>query len=168
MGVSVNLSGKQFADPDLAGEIEETIGRHGLDPLGLKLEITESVLMENSARNTDQLDRLRGLGLELMIDDFGTGYSSLAHLQSFALDALKIDRSFVMGMEFEDGKAEIVRTVLALARSLGLEVVAEGIETMQALEMLRELDCEHGQGYFFSSPMDGESAEAWMENPPRY
>ncbi len=124
--------------------------------------------MARTHENTATLHALRELGIKLSIDDFGTGYSSLANLQSFPLDSLKIDRSFVMGMEFEEGKVEIVRTVLALARSLGMDVVAEGIETVEALNMLRELECHHGQGYFFSTPLDGESAVAWMQNPPRW
>ena len=165
--IAVNLTARQFENPDLVPEIVESLEVSGLGPDGLDLEMTESVVMARTRENTVTLQNLRDLGIKLLIDDFGTGYSSLASLQSFPLDSLKIDRSFVMGMEFEEGKAEIVRTVLALARALGLEVVAEGIETAEALEMLRGLECEHGQGYYFSSPIDGNSAAAWIENPPR-
>ena len=168
VSIAVNLSARQFEKPDLVDEVVESLQRSGLAPAHLHLEMTESVVMARTRENQERLRRLRELGIKLLIDDFGTGYSSLASLQSFALDALKIDRSFVMGMEFEDSKTEIVRTVLALARSLGLEVVAEGIESPRALEMLRELDCHYGQGYFFSSPMDAESAAAWIEDPPTY
>jgi diguanylate cyclase (GGDEF)-like protein/PAS domain S-box-containing protein len=166
LAVSVNLSGRQFADPDLAGEIERTITRHDLDPRGLKLEITESVLMEHSSRNTDQLDRLRGLGLELMIDDFGTGYSSLSSLHRFPIETLKIDRTFVNRMEFEEENSEIVRTILTLGRNLDMSVVAEGVETQAQLELLRGLGCDMGQGFLFSNAVDAESAEAWLASLP--
>jgi EAL domain-containing protein (putative c-di-GMP-specific phosphodiesterase class I) len=166
ISVSVNLSGKQFADPDLAGNIERTIDRHGLDPRGLKLEITESVLMENSARNTGQLARLRGLGLELMIDDFGTGYSSLSSLHRFPIETLKIDRTFVNRMEFEEENSEIVRTIMTLGRNLDMSVVAEGVETQAQLELLRGLGCDMGQGFLFSNAVDAEAAEAWLESLP--
>jgi diguanylate cyclase (GGDEF)-like protein len=168
VSIAVNLSARQFENESLVDEVSSLLDEAGLEPNELHLEMTESVIMARTRENQLRLRALRDLGIKLLIDDFGTGYSSLASLQGFALDALKIDRSFVTGMEFEEGKAEIVRTVLALARALGLEVVAEGIETAQALNMLRELNCEQGQGYFFSSPMDGDSATAWMENPPRY
>ncbi|HED65700.1 MAG TPA: EAL domain-containing protein [Planctomycetes bacterium] len=166
--VAVNLSARQLEDTDLVAEVEAALADTGLDPDGLDLEVTESSLMARTRENKATLHALRDLGIKLHIDDFGTGYSSLAHLQSFPVDCLKVDRSFVNGMEFEEGKAEIVRTVLALARTLGMEVVAEGIETEAALEMLRSLECEHGQGYFFSSPLDGESAAAWLDRPPRW
>jgi EAL domain-containing protein (putative c-di-GMP-specific phosphodiesterase class I) len=166
ISVSVNLSGRQFADPDLAGRVEDTIGRHELDPRGLKLEITESVLMENSARNAGQLQRLRELGLELMIDDFGTGYSSLSSLHRFPIATLKIDRTFVNRMEFEEENSEIVRTILTLGRNLGMTVVAEGVETQAQHELLKELGCDMGQGFLFSNAVDAESAEAWLESLP--
>jgi len=168
VSVAVNLSARQFENPGLIDEIVESLDTAGLDPTGLDLEMTESVVMARTRENAATLQALRDLGIKLLIDDFGTGYSSLASLQSFPLDSLKIDRSFVMGMEFEDGKAEIVRTVLALAKALGLEVVAEGIETAESLDILRQLDCEHGQGYFFSAPLDGEAAAAWIEDPPGF
>jgi len=168
VSVAVNLSARQLESEGLVDEVAGALDRTRLDPSGLDLEMTESSVMARTRENTQTLQALRDLGIKLLIDDFGTGYSSLAHLQSFPLDCLKIDRSFVMGMEYEDGKAEIVRTVLALAQTLGLEVVAEGIETAEALQMLRALECEHGQGYFFSSPLDGESAAAWMEDSPRW
>jgi diguanylate cyclase (GGDEF)-like protein/PAS domain S-box-containing protein len=166
--MAINLSARQFESESLVTEVAECLEASGLEPQGLDLEMTESVVMARTKANAATLQSLRDLGIKLLIDDFGTGYSSLASLQSFPLDALKIDRSFVMGMELDDGKAEIVRTVLALAKSLGLEVVAEGIETAEALAMLRELDCDNGQGYFFSPPVDGESAQAWLADPPRW
>jgi diguanylate cyclase (GGDEF)-like protein/PAS domain S-box-containing protein len=166
IAVSVNLSGRQFGDPDLAGRVEATIKSHGLDPRGLKLEITESVLMEHTARNAGQLQRLRDLGLELMIDDFGTGYSSLSSLHRFPIATLKIDRTFVNRMEFEEENSEIVRTIMTLGRNLDMTVVAEGVETQAQLELLRELGCDMGQGFLFSNAVDAESAEAWLQSLP--
>ncbi len=168
ISIAVNLSARQFENPALVDEIVQCLETAGLEPDSLDLEMTESVVMARTRENAATLQALRDLGIKLLIDDFGTGYSSLASLQSFPLDSLKIDRSFVMGMEFEDGKAEIVRTVLALAKALELEVVAEGIETAESLAILRDLECEHGQGYYFSAPVDGDAAAAWIENPPSF
>lgn len=168
LAISVNLSGRQFQDPNLVAEVAGTLASSDLDPRGLKLEMTESVVMEHSRGNAATLQSLRDLGVALLIDDFGTGYSSLASLRNFPLDCLKIDRSFVSQMEFEDGKAEIVRIILTLAAKLGLDVVAEGVETAEELKMLRELHCQLGQGYYFAAPLDQEAAESWIENSPRY
>ena len=168
ISVSVNLSGRQFAEPDLAGDIESTIERHGLDPRALKLEITESVLMENSASNASQLQKLRNLGLDLMIDDFGTGYSSLSSLHRFPIKTLKIDRTFVSRMEFEPENSEIVKTILTLGHNLDMDVVAEGVETPVQLEQLRDLGCQMGQGFLFSNAVDAESAEAWLQTVPSW
>jgi diguanylate cyclase (GGDEF)-like protein/PAS domain S-box-containing protein len=168
LSVAVNLSARQFEDPGLLGDVRACLARAELEPDALELEMTESVVMARTRENRAVLQALRDLGLELLIDDFGTGYSSLACLSSFPLDSLKIDRSFVMGMEHEGGKAEIVRTILALAKTLGLDVVAEGIETAEALSMLRELECGHGQGFFFSGAVDPVAAAQWIENPPRW
>ncbi|MEM7307058.1 MAG: GGDEF and EAL domain-containing protein [Planctomycetota bacterium] len=168
ISVSVNLSGRQFAEPDLASEIEAAIAKHELDPRALKLEITESVLMENSASNASQIKKLRDLGLELMIDDFGTGYSSLSSLHRFPIGTLKIDRTFVSRMEFEEENSEIVRTIMTLGKNLDMSVVAEGVETQAQLDQLRDLGCEMGQGFLFSNAVDAESAEAWLETVPRW
>jgi diguanylate cyclase (GGDEF)-like protein/PAS domain S-box-containing protein len=168
IAISVNLSGRQFQDPNLIDEIAGVLKSTSLDPRGLKLEMTESVVMEHSRGNAETLQSMRDLGVALLIDDFGTGYSSLASLRNFPLDALKIDRSFVSQMEFEEEKAEIVRIILTLASKLGLDVVAEGVETARELEMLRGLECQLGQGYYFAAPFNSDSAEAWIENSPRW
>lgn len=168
VAVAVNLSARQFDDPNIVAEIQGCLERAGLDPDGLELEMTESVVMARTRENAKKLAALRALGVQLLIDDFGTGYSSLASLTSFPLDTLKIDRSFVSRMEFEEDKAEIVRVLCSLARRLGLQVVAEGIETAEQLRMLKTLDCHFGQGFFFSSAIDGESAGAWIERSPRW
>ena len=160
--MSVNLSAKQFAQPDLVERIEQALRESGLDPGCLKLEITESVLMENSATAVEMLKRLRAVGVGLSIDDFGTGYSSLSYLHRFPASALKIDRSFVSRLSDNDENAELVRTIITLARTLGMKVVAEGVETASQLAQLRALECDHGQGYYFSKPMDAVAAEGYL------
>jgi diguanylate cyclase (GGDEF)-like protein/PAS domain S-box-containing protein len=168
VGVAVNLSARQFEDGELLDSVARALEKSALDPARLELEMTESVVMARTRENAERLRSLRDLGIRLLIDDFGTGYSSLSSLQSFPLDCLKIDRSFVSRMEFEAEKREIVRTIVALARTLEMEVVAEGIETAEELAMLRELGCEYGQGYFFSSAVDAHALAGWMERPPRW
>jgi len=156
--MSVNLSSKQFIQPNLIGKIGETLKRTGLDPRNLKLEITESVVMENVDIATNMLRQIRALGIELSIDDFGTGYSSLSYLHRFPLNTLKIDRSFVIHMTGNSENTEIVRTIVMLAKTLGMDVIAEGVETQEQLAQLWALDCKYGQGYFFSKPVSGSVA----------
>jgi diguanylate cyclase (GGDEF)-like protein len=160
--ISVNLSGKQFMQHDLLEQIQAVLRETGLDPRSLKLEITETVVMENIETATRTLEQLRALGVELSIDDFGTGYSSLSYLQSFPVSILKVDRSFVSRITESDGTVEIVRTILRLAQHLGMSVVAEGVETEQQRAQLRALECEFGQGYYFSKPMDEDAVEALL------
>jgi diguanylate cyclase (GGDEF)-like protein/PAS domain S-box-containing protein len=168
VAVAVNLSGRQFEDGELMGSVTHALESSELAPARLELEMTESVVMARTRENAERLHALRDLGIRLLIDDFGTGYSSLSSLQSFPLDSLKIDRTFVSRMEFEAEKREIVKTIVSLARTLEMEVVAEGIETPEELAMLRELGCEYGQGYFFSSAVDSAAIADWMERPPRW
>jgi diguanylate cyclase (GGDEF)-like protein/PAS domain S-box-containing protein len=168
VSVAVNLSGRQFEDGELMASVVRALERSALAPQRLELEMTESVVMARTRENAERLHSLRDLGIRLLIDDFGTGYSSLSSLQSFPLDSLKIDRTFVSRMEFEEEKREIVRTIVSLARTLKMEVVAEGIETAEQLAMLRELGCEYGQGYYFSSAVDAQATEGWMERPPQW
>jgi diguanylate cyclase (GGDEF)-like protein len=157
--ISVNLSGKQFTQADLIGQVKDILDETKLDPRSLKLEITESVVMENIDTATEMLKQLRALGVQLSIDDFGTGYSSLSYLHRFPIDTLKVDRSFVMRMVDNNENIEIVRTILMLAQNLGMDVVAEGVETKEQLALLRKLGCENGQGYFFSRPVSVAGAE---------
>ncbi|HVF48494.1 MAG TPA: EAL domain-containing protein [Pyrinomonadaceae bacterium] len=159
MFISVNLSGKQFAQHDLINEVAYILNETKIDPHSLKLEITESVVMENIETATEMLKQLRALGVQLSIDDFGTGYSSLSYLHRFPIDTLKIDRSFVTCMAENNENMEIVRTIIMLAQNLGMDVVAEGVETNEQLSLLRKLGCENGQGYFFSKPVYQEGAE---------
>ncbi len=166
--MSVNLSGKQFAQPNLIGEVARIIEEVGIDPRSLKLEITESVVMDNIETATEMLKQLRLLGVQLSIDDFGTGYSSLSYLHRFPIDTLKIDRSFVTQMTNNNENAEIVRTIVMLAQNLGMDVVAEGVETSEQLALLRKLNCENGQGYFFSRPADSKGAEKIIADTYRH
>src|SRR5260370_25880615 len=160
--MSVNLSGKQVAQPELIGQIKEIIEETHVEPRHLKLEITESAVMENAEMAVQLLKRLKALGVQLSIDDFGTGYSSLGYLHRFPLDTLKIDRSFVGRIGETAENTEIVRTVVSLADSMGMEVVAEGVETLGQLAQLRKLNCQYGQGYLFSRPVDADSATTSM------
>ncbi|HKQ53317.1 MAG TPA: EAL domain-containing protein [Pyrinomonadaceae bacterium] len=160
--ISVNLSGKQFAQPDLIDQVKNIIRETRLSPRGLKIEITESVVMENIETATEMLQQLRDLGVQLSIDDFGTGYSSLSYLHRFPIDTLKIDRSFVIRMIDNNENLEIVRTIVMLAQNLGMDVIAEGVETKEQLALLRKLKCENGQGYYFSKPLDVKGAETLL------
>jgi diguanylate cyclase (GGDEF)-like protein/PAS domain S-box-containing protein len=155
--VSVNISGRQFAQGDLCAQIEQALAAADFDPRCLQLEITESVLMENAQTIVPALTRLRELGVELALDDFGTGYSSLSYLRRFPIQTLKIDRSFVARDDPEN--AEIVRTIILLARNMGKDAVAEGVETPAQLATLRALDCPYAQGYLFSRPQDAAAIE---------
>jgi diguanylate cyclase (GGDEF)-like protein/PAS domain S-box-containing protein len=166
LSISVNLSAKQFTQPDLIEQVERVLRETGLDPGSLKLEITESAVMENSGTAVEMLKRLRAVGVELSIDDFGTGYSSLSYLHRFPVSTLKIDRSFVSRMTDNDENAEFVRTIITLARTLGMQVVAEGVETQAQLARLKALGCERGQGFYFSRPMGREAAEEFLSDIP--
>jgi diguanylate cyclase (GGDEF)-like protein/PAS domain S-box-containing protein len=166
--MSVNLSGRQFSKPNLAEQIQQILQETELAAPSLKLEITESVVMENAADATASLEQLSNSGIQLSIDDFGTGYSSLSYLHRFPLNTLKIDRSFVSRMDAEGENSEIVQTIITLAHNLGLDVIAEGVETADQMEQLRSLGCEAGQGFFFSKPLDSDSARALIAVTPRW
>jgi diguanylate cyclase (GGDEF)-like protein/PAS domain S-box-containing protein len=162
--ISINLSGKQFAQARLVEEVDQALKESGLAPERLRLEITESVVMENAVSAMAMIDQLRALNVKIDIDDFGTGYSSLSYLQRFEVDNLKIDRSFVSNIGTGRGEnAEIVRTIVTLARHLGMDAVAEGVETSDQLRMLQELGCHRVQGYLFAEPVDVPEAERLLE-----
>ncbi|HYY98953.1 MAG TPA: EAL domain-containing protein, partial [Pyrinomonadaceae bacterium] len=156
--VSVNLSSRQFSQADLTEQVASVLRETGLPAHSLKLEITESMVMENIDTAIDMLTQLRNLGVGISIDDFGTGYSSLSYLHRFPIDTLKIDRSFVTQMTDNTENAEIVRTIVTLARSLGMNVIAEGVETAAQLTQLRDLGCDFGQGYLFSKAVGAPAA----------
>ncbi|HEY9751100.1 MAG TPA: EAL domain-containing protein [Allocoleopsis sp.] len=156
--VSVNLSSRQFIQPDLVDQVGQILHETNLNPRYLKLEITESVVMENAEIATTMLQQLKSLGIQLAIDDFGTGYSSLSYLHRFPIDTLKIDRSFINRIDVSGENLEIVRTIVTLAWNLGMDVIAEGVETAKQLAQLKALKCEYAQGYFFARPLDHEAA----------
>jgi diguanylate cyclase (GGDEF)-like protein len=156
--VSVNVDGTQFSQPDLALRIASLIGRFGIDPERLRLEVTETVIMENLETVAAQLAALRNLGVRVLLDDFGIGFSSLSRLRRFPIDTLKIDRSFVENIESDSENGEIVRAILTLASNLGLTTVAEGVETQAQAHLLRSAGCDYGQGYYFYPAL--EAAEA--------
>ncbi|KYC35430.1 diguanylate cyclase [Scytonema hofmannii PCC 7110] len=162
--MSINLSGQQLTQPDLVEYVEQSLKETGLDGRSVKLEITESVAMKDVEAAISIMLRLRGLNLRLSIDDFGTGYSSLSYLHRFPVNTLKIDRSFVSRMEDTDEDAAIVQTIIMLSHSLGMDVVAEGVETVEQKAKLQALNCEYGQGYFFAKPLDSKTATALLQS----
>ena len=157
--LSVNVSSRQFREPDFVEMVEQVLDESGLAPDSLKLELTESGVMENPEEAISKMKMLRAKGVLFAIDDFGTGYSSLNYLKRFPLDALKIDRSFVADALTNRDDREIIRTIIAMARSLGMETVAEGIETKSQHGLLSRLGCGFMQGYYFGRPMPGEELE---------
>ena len=156
--VSVNLSAKQFSQPDLVEQVDGALRQSGLPSRLLKLEVTESMVMENTDAAIALLRRLKALGVHIAIDDFGTGYSSLSYLLRLPADTLKIDRSFVSGSGDAGRNVSIVRTVVSLASSLGLDVVAEGVETEEQRRLLQDLGCPLAQGFLFSAAVDSDAA----------
>ncbi len=166
--ISVNLAGRQFAQLDLMRQIEDVLRETGLDTGSLKLEVTETLLMEHTDAAAQVLQQLRALGIRLLMDDFGTGYSSLSYLHRFPIDTLKIDASFVRRMDVDRKDADIIQTIVSLAHTLGMDLIAEGVETERQLAQLRALKVEYGQGYYFARPLDAAAAEALIATRPRW
>src|ERR1051326_4909357 len=159
ISVNVNLSSKQFLRSDLAAEVASLLNETGLDARSLKLEVTESAIMDDAEAASDILSQLRSLGVQVCIDDFGTGYSSLNYLQRFTVDTLKIDGSFVKHMGETEENRRLVQSIVDLAHNLSIKVVAEGVETESQRQELQDLQCEFGQGFLFSRPIDGDMVE---------
>ena len=151
--MAVNLSAQQLESYDLIHQVQKLLQRNRMPPECLELEITESMLMEDVDRNVERLGALREMGVKLAIDDFGTGYSSLNYLRMLPIDALKLDRSFVQGVETDSGNAAICLSIIALAHNLGLEVVAEGVETEPQHEFLLQHGCDRLQGFLLGRPV---------------
>lgn len=168
LNIAVNLSGKHFGHPALVEQIKTLISETGIDPANLKLELTESAVMDNAETAILMLKQIKETGVKISIDDFGTGYSSLSYLHRFPIDLLKVDRSFVSAMEENTENGEIVRTVIALAKALKLKVVAEGIESIHQFHQLRILGCEYGQGYLFSKPLQVADIERLLADKTRW
>jgi EAL domain-containing protein (putative c-di-GMP-specific phosphodiesterase class I) len=163
--MSVNLSARQVADPDLVGLVAATLGETGVDPATICLEITETAVMADMEAGVGVLDQLRALGVSLAIDDFGTGWSSLRALQRFPVDEVKIDKSFVDGVAVDPQEAAIVASVISLSHALGLRTVAEGVETVAQVDRLRTLGCDVAQGYFFWRPAAPEDLTVLVSEP---
>lgn len=163
LSISINVSFKQLAEPGLAEDLEHILAETGLNPESLRLEVTESSIMENADATIATLRRFKALKIGLEIDDFGTGYSSLSYLRQLPFDTLKIDYSFVKALGAEDDTSDIVRTILQLARSLGMDVIAEGVETTDQITRLTAMGCSTCQGFYFSKPVDAERARTLIQ-----
>jgi EAL domain-containing protein (putative c-di-GMP-specific phosphodiesterase class I) len=166
--MAVNISARQLLQPELLDTVRSALEVSGLDGNYLRLEVTESVIMENAGPATLLLSQLRNLHVHLLLDDFGTGYSSLGYLHNFRFDTLKIDRSFVSRADQGGRQTEIVRTIVGLARTLGMEVVAEGVETAPQASLLQQLYCDFAQGFFFSRPLDADAFGAILLDRRRW
>jgi diguanylate cyclase (GGDEF)-like protein/PAS domain S-box-containing protein len=164
--VSVNVSGKVVMQPDMFDRVTAILEETGLPPTSLRLEITENVIMDHGDIALGKLAQFHDLGVQFSVDDFGTGYSSLSYLQRFSYDTLKIDRSFISGMESKGDASAIVQTIVALANMLKINVVAEGVETSTQFKHLREIGCSHAQGFWFSRPVDRAATQALLLHPP--
>ncbi len=164
--VAVNLSVRNLQDHLLPAMIAEMLRRYRIDPELVELEITESVIMTDPGRTMEILRQLGNIGVSLAIDDFGTGYSSLASLKKLSVDAIKVDKSFVMDMTFDEDDAVIVRSTIDLAHNLGLEVIAEGVENQETWDRLAELGCDAVQGYFITRPIPADAIEPWLKRSP--
>jgi EAL domain-containing protein (putative c-di-GMP-specific phosphodiesterase class I) len=165
--VSINLSPRQFSAPNLDAQVLTMLANTGVDPTLLEFEITESSLMRNPAMTTSLLERFRSYGLSLSIDDFGTGYSSLSYLKRFPLDTLKIDRTFIRDLSPDSDDAAITWAIISLAHSLKLKVVAEGVETTEQLDMLRDRACDEVQGFYFSTPQSAADCAQMLRDERR-
>lgn len=165
--VAVNLSARQFADENLVADIASTLEEIGLNPTFLELEITESMIMHNVNKAVQVLAMLKGMGIRLAIDDFGTGYSSLSNLKRFPLDAIKVDRSFIRDIPSDADDMAITSAIIAMGRSLGLTVIAEGVETKEQIDFLREHACDEFQGYYFSKPIEGKEVGELLRSTNR-
>jgi diguanylate cyclase (GGDEF)-like protein/PAS domain S-box-containing protein len=166
--MSVNVSAKQLLQPHLVEEMSKLLGETALPPEALKLEITESAVMADPAAAAEMLQQIKSLGVRLAIDDFGTGYSSLSYLHRFPLDTLKIDRSFISGEGEGSEGMEIARTIMPMAKNLRLDVVAEGVETIEQVGLLRRLQCKYAQGYYFSKPLAPEEVPPLLSYEPSW
>ncbi|RZL00801.1 MAG: EAL domain-containing protein [Rubrivivax sp.] len=168
MRVAINLSVHQLREDGLVERIQNALSRHAIEPSHLLCEITESAAMEDIKGTQRTFEGLAGIGVFLSIDDFGTGYSSLSYLRQLPARQLKIDRSFVADIETSNDARAIVRAVVQLAHALGLHVVAEGVETEGQRDILRQMDCDELQGYFFARPMPADLLLAWAlgRKPP--
>jgi diguanylate cyclase (GGDEF)-like protein len=165
--MSVNVSARQFRRPDCVDVLRRVVQASGVDPRQVAVEVTESVVMDDVEASAAKLGRLRDLGVQIHVDDFGTGYSSLSYLHRFPITAVKIDRSFVLGLPSRAESEEVIKAIVSIAESLDFDVIAEGVEQESHVSKLEELRCRYGQGYFVSRPMDAAALEAWVAGRTR-
>ena len=168
LSVSVNLSARQLAHPGLVGTIADALGHAGIAPSTLLVEVTETTIMSDPVLAATILHALRSLGVRIAIDDFGTGHSSLGYLKELPVDCLKIDRSFVSGLDRDPDDRAIVGAVVSMAHALGLSVTAEGVETLEQLDLLEALGCDVGQGFYFAKPQPAAVAGALVARRMRW
>jgi EAL domain-containing protein (putative c-di-GMP-specific phosphodiesterase class I) len=164
LDLAINVSGRDLADARFPEQVAQALAEHGIDPSSLELEITESILLSDRVRTSRMLERLVDQGVRIAIDDFGVGYSSLGQLKNLPVHILKIDRSFVSSMESDRSDAAIVSSTIQLAHHLGLEVIAEGVETQEHVSRLREAGCDMAQGHYLGRPLPGEDVVAAARN----
>jgi EAL domain-containing protein (putative c-di-GMP-specific phosphodiesterase class I) len=162
--VAVNLSARQFNQPDLTDRVAAILAETGLDPRALELEVTESMVMRDPQRAAVILERFREMGVAVAIDDFGTGYSSLSYLKRFPIDYIKIDQSFIRGVPHDAEDTGITSAVIAMAKTLGLKLIAEGVDNHDQLAFLRREGCNEGQGYFISTPIPGDAVQSFIRD----
>jgi len=165
--VNVNISGRQFMQLDFVNLVEAALKENALPPNALHLEITESVLINNVEQAGQVLADLHKMGVQIQIDDFGSGYSSLGYLQQFPVDTIKIDKSFVQSMQAGSKSSQLVKTMVAMARNLGMSIIAEGIETDQQLVELCAMECGFGQGFYLSHPLPANEIESLISEQPK-
>ena len=163
--VAINLSGRQFRDKELVKNIAHILDKNGVSAEYISLEITESMLINDIEKTVETLTRMNEMGIQISIDDFGTGYSSLSYLKRFPIQTLKIDRSFVRDIVTDKNDLTIVTAIIAMAHSLEMKVIAEGIETKDQLKFLIEKECNYYQGYYFSKPVEAEKIENLFKKP---
>ena len=154
--ISINISSTQFKEEDMLEQLKKIISQTGISPSSIEIEITERFIMEYSTTNLTILEDLRTIGCRISIDDFGTGYSSLSYMKSLSLDTIKIDKSFISDIPNNINDVEVSKAIIALSKSLGYQVIAEGIETKEQELFLKNYDCDVGQGYYFAKPMEAD------------
>jgi diguanylate cyclase (GGDEF)-like protein len=164
IGIAINVSGRQLDTDQITVDIEEALSHSGLEPTALTIEVTETTLMRNIEETARRLTEVKRLGVKIAIDDFGTGYSSLAHLQRFPVDALKIDQSFISGLRRNEEGETLIHTLVQLGKALSIQTFAEGIEEQQELSLLRDQDCDSGQGFLFARPLDVPATERFLQD----
>ena len=164
LSLAVNVSARQFRQPDFVAQVEAALEHHGIMPRRLKLELTESMLLEDIEQIIVTMNALKAIGVQFSLDDFGTGYSSLQYLKRLPLDQIKIDQSFVRDIVTDSSDRAIVRTIIAMAQGLSISVIAEGVETEEQRQCLLNMGCKHFQGYLFNKPVPIEQFEAQIKN----